>query len=71
MSAKQIIEAVLLGGTVLTCWLGVIGMLRMRLPVAVKMAFAIAGATGGMAGSPSPVGGLLVFTKCTSICGGA
>lgn len=30
MSAKHIVEAVLLGGVVLTSWLGVIGMLRMR-----------------------------------------
>ena len=33
MSARESIEAVLLGGVVLVCWLGVLGMLRMREPV--------------------------------------
>jgi monovalent cation/proton antiporter MnhG/PhaG subunit len=32
VSPKHIVEAILLGGTVLTCWIGVIGMLRMRDP---------------------------------------
>jgi hypothetical protein len=35
----------------------VIGMVRMRSPVAVNTAFAIAGKIGGNAGSPKPVGG--------------
>ena len=33
------------------------GILRMRFPVAAKMALPIAGATGGKAGSPKPVVG--------------
>jgi hypothetical protein len=33
-----------------------IGSLRMRLPLAAKMAFATAGAAGGTPGSPTPVG---------------
>ena len=33
MTPKQIIEAVFLAGVVLTCWLGVIGMVRMREPM--------------------------------------
>ena len=36
------------------------GSERIRLPVTAKIAFEIAGATGGIAGSPKPVGGLLV-----------
>ena len=36
------------------------GRVRMRLPVAVKMAFATAGKIGGSAGSPNPVGGKAV-----------
>ena len=35
------------------------------------MAFVIAGMIGGSAGSPRPVGGLLVFRKWTSISFGA
>ena len=33
MNAKGIVEAVLLSGVVLSCWLGVLGMLRMREPM--------------------------------------
>lgn len=33
MSVRTILEAALLGGVVLSCWLGVIGMLRMREPM--------------------------------------
>src|SRR5262245_42832571 len=47
------------------------GSVRSRLPVAAKIALLTAGSTGGSAGSPRPVGGLLVSTKCTSISGGA
>ncbi len=43
----------------------------MRLPVAEKIALVTAGMIGGNAGSPRPVGGLLVFRKCTSISFGA
>jgi hypothetical protein len=39
----------------------VIGSVRMRSPVAVKIALLIAGRIGGKAGSPKSVGGLLVF----------
>ena len=45
------------------------GNLRMRLPVAAKMALQRAGMTGGRAGSPRPVGGWSVMTKCTSTGG--
>ena len=38
-------------------------------PVALKIALQMAGAKGGKAGSPNPVGGLLDWIKCTSICG--
>jgi hypothetical protein len=40
---------------------------RMRSPVAVNTAFAIAGKICGNAGSPNPVGGLLDFRKWTSM----
>jgi monovalent cation/proton antiporter MnhG/PhaG subunit len=33
MSARHIVEAVLLGIVVLTCWLGAVGMIRMREPM--------------------------------------
>ena len=33
MTARHIVEAVLLACVVLTCWIGVIGMLRMREPM--------------------------------------
>ncbi|MGI4827986.1 MAG: cation:proton antiporter [Janthinobacterium lividum] len=33
IGAKMIFEAILLGGLVLSCWIGVIGMLRMREPM--------------------------------------
>ena len=45
------------------------GSVRMRLPVAAKIALQTAGSNGGSAGSPRPVGGLSVFRKCTSTCG--
>lgn len=45
------------------------GKERMRFPVTAKMALQTAGKTGGKAGSPSPVGGLSVFRKWTSISG--
>jgi hypothetical protein len=41
----------------------VIGSVRMRPPVAVKIALLIAGRIGGKAGSPKSVGGLLVCRK--------
>src|SRR5262245_7005271 len=47
------------------------GRVLSRLPVAAKIALLTAGSTGGSAGSPRPVGGLFVTTKCTSISGGA
>ncbi len=47
------------------------GSLRMRRPVAVKIALQTAGKTGGNAGSPNPVGGNSVLLKWTSISGGA
>lgn len=33
MTAKHVAEAIFLAGVVLTCWLGVVGMLRMREPM--------------------------------------
>lgn len=47
------------------------GIWRTRLPVAAKIALQMAGATGGRAGSPSPVVGYLVERKCVSILSGA
>src|SRR5690348_3711860 len=47
------------------------GSERTRLPVAEKIALAIAGRIGGSAGSPNPVGLLFDFNQCTSISGGA
>ena len=32
MNARNIVEAILLAGTVASCWIGVFGMLRMREP---------------------------------------
>jgi len=46
-----------------------IGSVRMRLPVAAKMALQSAGTTGGSAGSPSPVGGLSVMRNSISTGG--
>ncbi len=43
------------------------GIWRTRLPVAAKIALQMAGATGGKAGSPSPVVGNLVERKCVSM----
>ena len=45
------------------------GNVRTRCPVAAKIALQIAGATGGNAGSPTPVGGLSLWMKCTSTFG--
>ncbi len=45
------------------------GNVRMRFPVAANTAFAMAGSTGGRAGSPSPVGGYSVMRQNSSICG--
>ncbi len=41
------------------------GSLRMRFPVAAKMALHSAGATGGTAVSPTPEGGASLATMCT------
>src|SRR5207247_2599800 len=41
----------------------------MRLPVAAKIALKTAGATTGTPGSPTPVGGSLLGTTCTSTTG--
>ena len=59
----------LIGALPATNWkpLFVIGSSRMRLPVAAKMALAMAGSTGGNMGSPKPVGGKFVFRKWASI----
>src|SRR5580698_192693 len=48
---------------------GLIGSRRTRLPVAAKIAFATAGATGGTPGSPTPVGCSVLGTMNTSIVG--
>ena len=48
-----------------------IGRDRMRVPVAAKIALQMAGAKGGRAGSPSPVGGFVPSMKCTSMRLGA
>lgn len=39
------------------------GIVRTRWPVALKIALQIAGATGGNAGSPTPVGGNSLWIK--------
>ena len=44
-------------------------MVRMRCPVAAKTALHTAGASGGRPGSPSPLGGKSLATKCTSTSG--
>ncbi len=46
-----------------------IGKRRTLFPVAAKIAFVSAGATGGTPGSPTPVGFSLLGTICTSISG--
>lgn len=46
-----------------------IGSLRIRLPVAAKIALANAGARGGTPGSPTPPGSELDGTMCTSTRG--
>jgi len=48
---------------------GSIGRLRMRLPVAAKIAFVTAGAIGGVPGSPTPPGASPLGTRCTSMTG--
>ena len=48
-----------------------IGSVRMRSPVAAKIALATDGITGGSDGSPRPVGLLFDFTQCASMTGGA
>src|SRR5512143_836118 len=48
---------------------GLIGNLRMRLPVAANTAFATAGAIGGTPVSPMPLGGFVLGTMCTSTLG--
>jgi hypothetical protein len=45
------------------------GSVRIRSPVAEKIALVAAGRIGSKAGSPNPVGGLLVFEKWTRISG--
>ena len=45
------------------------GSLRMRLPVAANIAFATAGAIGGVPGSPIPPGASRLGTMCTSTFG--
>ncbi len=45
------------------------GKLRTRSPVAAKIALHTAGATGGSAGSPNPVGGKSDWMKCASTSG--
>ena len=45
------------------------GSLRMRLPVAAKIAFATAGAIAGVPGSPIPPGASVLGTICTSTFG--
>ena len=46
------------------------GSVRMRLPVAAKMALQTAGAAAGNPGSPKPVGAAADLMKCTSTTGG-
>ncbi len=41
----------------------------MRLPVAANIALATAGPIGATPGSPTPVGGAVEGTMCTSILG--
>jgi hypothetical protein len=48
---------------------GSIGSFRSRLPVAAKIAFAIAGMIADVPGSPMPPGASLFLTICTSIAG--
>ena len=46
-----------------------IGSVRMRLPVAAKMALVTAGATAAVGASPKPPGGAVLLTKYVSMCG--
>ncbi len=48
----------------------IIGSVRIRFPVAAKMALHTAGAAAGSPGSPKPVGAAVDLTKCTSATGG-
>jgi len=41
------------------------GSLRIRRPVAAKMAFATAGITADVPGSPTPPGASVLLTRCT------
>ena len=73
--AKEEKREVLLHASLTTCFYAklkpcfVIGIVRMRSPVAVKIALQTAGRIGGNAGSPKPVGELLDLIQCTSIGG--
>jgi multisubunit Na+/H+ antiporter MnhG subunit len=49
MTARSIIEAVLLGTVIVSCWLGVIGMWRMRTPVQALHYLALPATAGGAA----------------------
>jgi len=55
------------GHAVLAC--SPTGSLRIRFPVAAKIAFVSAGITHEVPGSPMPPGASELFTRCTSICG--
>ena len=48
---------------------GSMGSVRIRFPVAAKIALHRAGMAAGNGGSPKPVGELSVVRKCTSIGG--
>src|SRR4030081_685766 len=54
--------------TVLNCC-GSIGSVRIRLPVAAKIAFATAGPTAAVAASPMPPGASELLTRCVSTTG--
>jgi hypothetical protein len=54
--------------TVLNCC-GSMGSVRIRLPVAAKIAFATAGPTAAVAASPMPPGASVLLIKCVSITG--
>src|SRR5438045_2396703 len=47
------------------------GSVRMRFPVAAKIALQTAGAAAGSPGSPKPVGAAVDLMKCTSTARGA
>ena len=46
-----------------------IGSVRVRLPVAAKMALVTAGATAAVGASPKPPGDAALLTKYVSMCG--